>query len=87
MIRNRIKTMVSEVNLNGGWTVVGWHRNGLITEGTGAGEEAMESHRTEGHIVCLEPTDPACLDRDSHKDSLIASIEATIPQQPDQQSD
>ena len=80
MIRTKIKSMVEDINMNGGWTITGWHRCGTTTtQGTGAGDEAMQSHRTMGQIVSLEPSVPAALDLDTFKDSLIQSVQPAMP--------
>ena len=79
-IRAKVKSMVEDINANGGWTVTGWHRCGTTTtQGVGAGEEAMQSHKTVGHIVSLEPSVSAAVDLDTFKENLIDSIQPTIP--------
>ena len=52
-IRQTAKRIVACVNANGGWTVSGWHRRGLLLGEDGAVEY---SDHTKGHLVRLEPT-------------------------------
>ena len=52
------------------------------TQGSGAGEESMQSHRTKGHIVSLTPTTPAAMDLDVFKDAMIAAVQPNMPAVP-----
>ena len=54
-VRKETKKMVDVINNNSGWTVIGWHRLGEITEQQSG--EKMLSTTTEGHLTKLCPTD------------------------------
>lgn len=41
------------VNANGGWTILGWHRRGILD---GDNEDARVNTTTAGHIVSMYPT-------------------------------
>ena len=55
-IRSKVKDIVTHVNANGGWTVLGWHRRGVVTGNDGNLELNSE---TEGHLVRVEPSNLA----------------------------
>ena len=55
-IRNRVRDIVTHVNANGGWTVLGWHRRGVVT---GQDGNLQLNSETEGHLVRVEPTRPS----------------------------
>ena len=53
-IEDGLVTLANLVNGNGGWTVVGWHRRGVVSP-TDDGNYRVSSD-TEGHLVLLQPT-------------------------------
>jgi len=57
--RKKIDSMVNYINTHGGWTCVGWHRQGQIHDQSS--DEMLESSKTDGHIVRLEPSNPKVL--------------------------
>jgi len=60
-IQESVLAMVHFVNINGGWSVTGWHKRGVITD-DGTGDQIL-SIRTAGHLILLQPTDMSILDR------------------------
>lgn len=53
-VRAAVLSVQDYVNNHGGWTVIGWHRRGVIRTGI---DDALElSTETKGHLVRLEPT-------------------------------
>jgi hypothetical protein len=67
--RKKIDTMVACINRNGGWTCVGWHRQGQVHDQDS--DEMLESSTTDGHIVRLEPSSPDILKNNEFLDLLI----------------
>ena len=55
-LRDVAEGLVNYVNTHGGWTVVGWHRQGVITGGQD-GSDFQVNMATAGHLVLLKPTD------------------------------
>jgi hypothetical protein len=53
-LRKAARDLSEYINDNGGWTVIGWHRRGLMTTGQDGAQEL--SSDTKGHLVRLEPT-------------------------------
>lgn len=53
-IRRAVSALSDYVNSHGGWTVIGWHRRGLVSTEEGASDL---NNNTPGHIVRIEPTD------------------------------
>ena len=53
-IRLAARALCNHVNDNGGWTVYGWHRRGIVTALEDGTHEL--SANTEGHLVRVEPT-------------------------------
>jgi len=64
-----IDKMVDVVNRNGGWTVSGWHRQGVRNEGTTIDE--LYNGRTRGHITYLQPSDRTSLDLQEYLDLML----------------
>lgn len=64
-----LRDMVDIVNLNGGWTIVGWHRLGERTDAEGT--ELVSSTSTKGHLVSVTPTNIAVLDMPAFKSMRI----------------
>jgi hypothetical protein len=75
-MRRDINEMVRLINNRNGWTIVGWHRRGVL----GANEEGEEllSNDTTGHISYLMPTNPGDIDNTFRK------FVPPAPRQPDQ---
>ena len=69
-LRNNIKEMTEIINNNGGFTIVGWHKLGIIAAGT---DDERPSVTTEGHLVVLSPTNLQVLDRQDFKHFLIST--------------
>lgn len=68
-IEDAIDNMVDAINDDGGWTVIGWHRQGERIElDTG---ETVNSTSTLGHLVYLYPTTPEVLQKETYKELLI----------------
>jgi hypothetical protein len=53
-IRLAINNFADHINNNGGWTVIGWHRRGVVS-GMEDGSTQLNEY-TSGHLVRLEPT-------------------------------
>jgi len=64
-MRNAVKVIIDHINDNGGWTVIGWHRRGIIGA-TGDESDELLSNDTLGHISCLMPSNPQVLLPDSY---------------------
>lgn len=80
-IQVSVTEMVEHVNQHGGWTVCGWHRQG-IQKDDGTGEDVLSSS-TVGHITMLEPTDPAVLGTVEFRNMLIRTPgDVSVPQLP-----
>ena len=61
--------MVTHINNNGGWTIAGWHRRGVLIQD---GDDDFQLNAdTAGHLVLLEPTNLAVLQTDEYKALLI----------------
>ena len=69
-LRKAMQKIVSHVNNNGGWTVIGWHRKGIVTV-DGITEE---NTNTKGHIIRLEPTNKTL-----HLDNAIHQLKYKLP--------
>lgn len=52
----KVKTLVSYINNNGGWNLIGWIRTGVTQEA--GSEEDIASFTTAPHIVHLQPSNP-----------------------------
>ena len=66
-ISKKIKEMVKVVNENGGWTVSGWHRRGLINDA----DDVLLSTTTIGHLTFLIPSRLSVLEEDVFKSLII----------------
>jgi hypothetical protein len=77
--------MVTHVNDNGGWTVTGWHRRGVIDRGVD-GEETL-ANATAGHIVYLMPSNSDAPNGDNFKTNKIKTATPTQPAPPTNQPD
>ena len=78
-IRAQIRVLVNIINRNGGWTIAGWHRRGIIEdEDTG---ELQISTKTKGHLTLLIPSNPAVLETNEYKDNIIKLPSLEIPAQ------
>ena len=64
-IRSAVRAIEAHVNGNGGWTVIGWHRRGVLVNDEGSYDV---NSLTKGHLVRLEPTNIT--------DASIAAIRA-----------
>jgi len=60
-IQQSVPAMVNYININGGWSVTGWHKRGVVADST-TGEQLL-SVGTMGHIILLQPTDMSVLER------------------------
>lgn len=84
-VTDKVNKMVANINENGGWTVAGWHRQGVKQSLNG---EDIMSDTTKGHITYLYPTKPEVLDSDAYKELLIETptdnsapvVANTVPQ-------
>lgn len=73
-----VNSIVDYVNENDGWTVCGWHRQGMRMEQE-TGEEMLSS-RTEGHIILLEPTNSRIKDPPAFRNLQVQTpSEETAP--------
>ena len=68
-LKDSIKDVVQFINDNGGFTILGWYRRGIITDKLMAGI-TEETYTTEGditfHIVSVSPTNKNLLDPTHH---------------------
>ena len=53
-LRRACSRIADYVNVNGGWTLIGWHRRGVCTPNPDGSVDICSY--TQGHIVRLEPT-------------------------------
>lgn len=72
-VRTKVPQMVTYINDHGGWTIVGWHRKGIVTSAE-TGEEFV-SEKTTAHITLLRPTDASVLLDEEFQDLLILTPE------------
>ena len=77
-MRSRIETIKNYVNANGGWTVIGWMRKGVVydhsdlVDGKAVKQsEMIESDDVSPHIVRIEPTS-------NHAMMYVADIKFTV---------
>lgn len=58
-IRQKLSQLLLHVNDHAGWTVVGWHRQGLVTDAseTAAEDNQVLSDKISVHVVKLAPTE------------------------------
>ena len=56
-----IDNVVDHVNVNGGFTVVGWHKRGQINDQSASGDtneaQTIQAGDVTYHMVSVEPTD------------------------------
>lgn len=73
-LRNKIKTMVTHVNDNGGWTLAGWFRKGEVIDNLGGKEEEkVISTTVQLHLSYVCPT-TLDLNSDPYKVLLINGV-------------
>ncbi len=53
-LRQTVRSIQDYVNAHGGWTVIGWHRRGIV-QNHNDGTAEVNSY-TRGHLVRIEPT-------------------------------
>jgi len=68
-IQQSVPAMVNYININGGWSVTGWHKRGVVADTT-TGEQLL-SVGTMGHIILLQPTDMTVLERPQFRALMI----------------
>lgn len=73
-MRANIKNMVQVVNNNEGWTIIGWHRQG-VQHHQGEAEDQVVSLHTEGHITLLMPSNYETLLRSDYTNFIIKTPE------------
>ena len=66
--RTKIRQMVESININNGWTVVGWYKAGTVGDAANKdGNERIANTVVTVHISHLQPTDKQALDMDTFK--------------------
>jgi hypothetical protein len=53
-VREKVTALVEYVNNHGGWTVVGWHRQGILLKDNE--NDFQVNTATAGHLVLLKPS-------------------------------
>ena len=74
-VRRKVVSCVEYVNNHGGWTVVGWFRQGEVADASDEGAEKVDNERVIVHISLLVPTRPEVA-RDQEYRSLLVDKEA-----------
>ena len=72
-VKQKVEKIVTYVNSNCGWTVVGWFRKGQTVESEVATNDTdlVESDTVIFHISCLVPTDGNIIKQDEYKKLLV----------------